>query len=125
MTCVLTQKANFIKNLTFMSSIKDGKPPTDMKVTKPETNEVHAPLACKSNLSAFACYEIPISIQYSQKKSTYQYRAITSPDIIVKTSNTNGYNYVYDQSKPVITNIPTHVKKRSLCQHLGLHPKAC
>ena len=45
MTCVLTQKANFIKNLTFMSSIKDGKPPTDMKVTKPETNEVHAPLA--------------------------------------------------------------------------------
>ena len=45
MTCVLTQKANFIKNLTFMSSIKDGNPPIDMNVKKPVTYDMHAPLA--------------------------------------------------------------------------------
>jgi hypothetical protein len=30
-----------------MSSTNDGKPPTDIKVTNPETNEVQAPLAYK------------------------------------------------------------------------------
>ena len=47
MTCVFTQKANFVKNLTFISSIKDGNPPIDMNVTKPDTYDVQAPLACR------------------------------------------------------------------------------
>lgn len=37
-----------------MSSTNEGNPPIDMNVTKPNTNEAHAPRALK-NLTRFQC----------------------------------------------------------------------
>ena len=65
-----------------------------------------------------------VSMWYTSK-GPYQYRAIRRPNLIVKASNTYGNNYVYYESKPVITNISAHVNEWTHCQHLWLHPKAC
>lgn len=46
--CLIYDEGKRTNQPTFMSSIKDGNPPIDIKVTNPDTNEAHEPLACKS-----------------------------------------------------------------------------
>ena len=51
--------------LTFMSSTNEGKPPIDMKVTKPKTKDAHEPLAYptpKEKSFMFALLKISTSL---------------------------------------------------------------